>query len=160
MKRTGWLLIIGLMLTVAGIEIAFHWLLGRGEFPRLLGIYLSRGSGGKAFNAGVVDNQAPAALLGWVSGWIGYSRWSCHTLIGIAIGIAVFVAALVPAYGILIGPEHFSYVWGAPKNFGERIFFHIYDVFTALVAGGAFTYGGYVFRRDWKHSNFELGPKI
>jgi len=150
MKRTGWLLILGVLLMVAGLEIAFHWLLGRGEFPALLAIYLDRGNSGKAFNAGIVDNLAPAAFVGWISGWVGYPRWSPRTLAGGAVGLALFVAALVPVYRILIGPEHFAIVWGAPKSFGQEVSFHVYDVFTALLAGGAFTHGGYVFRRDWK----------
>ena len=82
MKRTGWLLILGVLLIVAGLEIAFHWPLGRGEFPALLAIYLDRGNSGKAFNAGIVDNLAPAAFVGWISGWAGYPRWSRRTLVG------------------------------------------------------------------------------
>jgi hypothetical protein len=128
MKRTGWLLILGALLTVAGIEIAFHWLLHRGEFPALLAIYLDRGNSGKAFNAGIVDNLAPAAFVGWISGWVGYPRWSPPTLAGVAVGLAVFIAALVPVYSILIGPEHFATVWGAPKSFGQEVSFHAYDV--------------------------------
>jgi hypothetical protein len=150
MKRTGWVLVLGALVAVTSLEIVFHWLLGRGEFPALLAVYLDRGRSGKAFNAGLLDNQVPAALIGWIAGWVGYSRWSPRTLAAVAVGLALFVAALVPVYRVLIGPEHFAIVWGAPKSLGERLSSHFYDVFTALLAGGAFLYGGYVFRRDLK----------
>lgn len=152
MKRRAWLLILGALLTVVSLEIAFHWLLGRGEFPMLLAIYLDRGKSGKAFNAGVVDNQVPAALVGWMVGWVGYSRSSPRMIAALTLGLAVSIAALVPVYRVLVGPEHFAIVWGTPKSFSEELSSHIYDVFTALVGGGAFAYGGYAFRRDWKRS--------
>lgn len=49
MKSSGWPLILGAWLGVAGLEIAFHWVLGAGRFPTLLAIYLDRGNSGKAF---------------------------------------------------------------------------------------------------------------
>lgn len=156
MKSSGWPLILGAWLGVAGLEIAFHWLLGTGRSPTLLAIYLDRGNSGKAFNAGIVDNQVPAVILGWISGWVGYSRWSLRTLGFVAIGTAISVAALVPLYRLLVGPGYFAIVWGAPRSLGEQLSSHAYDVFTAFLAGGAFTYGGYVFRRDWKGTKREL----
>lgn len=152
MKRTGGLLILAAMVAVAGLGSAFHWLLSCGKFPVLLAIYLDRGSSGKAFNAGVVDNQIPAAFLGWIGGWVGYSRWSPRTLATVVFGLAIFVAALVPVYRVLIGPEHFAIVWGSPKSVAEEVFSHTYDLFTALLTAGAFAYGGYIFRRDWKRA--------
>lgn len=145
-------MIVGTLVIVAGIEIAFHWLLGRADFPALLGVYLARGASGKAFNAFMVDNLIPAALVGWTCGWVGYSRWSPRALVGITVGIAIFVAGLMPVYRVLIGPDHFSIVWGATKSHGELVSSHLYDVFTAFLSAGAFAHGGYVFRRDWKRS--------
>lgn len=150
MKRGGTLWIFLALAALACVETALHWMLGRGEFPTLLAIYLYRGYSGKAFYAGIVDNQIPAAIAGVVTGWVGYSRWPARTLVLAALGDAAFVAALVPLYRILIGPGNFAIVWGSPTGASSLIASHVYDVFTALIAAGAFTYGSYLFRRDWR----------
>ena len=133
---------------VAAIEIGFHWLVGRGDNPGLLGVYLSRDSGGKAFFAGTVDNTIPALVLGCVNGWVGFPRWSVRKLIVTTAAIALFVAALVPVYRMLIGPS-FASVWGRPNTAAKNAAYHLYDFMTAFLTAGPFTYGAYVFRRDW-----------
>src|SRR5215467_9359419 len=122
MKLGGGLLLAGAMLAVAGGAILFHWLLGQGMFPSLLAVYLAADRSGKHFFGGVVDNVAPAVVLGWVNGWVGYPRWSVRTLCATTFAIAVFVVALMQLYGPLIGPEHFATVWGSPNSAREAAF--------------------------------------
>jgi len=133
-KRNGWLLLIGAVLFVAACEIVFHWLLGRGVFPTVLALYLwvdplTR----KGTLVQSVINSAPAAVLGFANGWIGYPRWSARTVGVTALIIALFVDTLTH---LLIGHRQFAIV-------GRSWIF-------ALVDTGFWTLGAYVFRRDWK----------
>jgi hypothetical protein len=43
------------------------------------------------------------------------------------------MAAIVSSMRCVLIVQH---VWGAPKSFGEQVFSHVYDVFTAFLAGG------------------------
>lgn len=143
MKHNGWLLLITATLLVAACEIVFHWLLGRGVFPSLLAFYLYVDpQSGKASFAWDVINTAPAAVLGFTNGWVGYRRWSARTLCLTTLILAVFVATLTRVYGLLIGHRRFATVGGS----------WTYNLFTSLAVAGFFTLGAYVFRRDWKRS--------
>jgi len=150
MKLDGGLWLAGAMLAVGGGEILFHWLLGRGVFPLLLAIYVSADAGEKYFFAGVVDNVAPAAVLGWVNGWVGYPRWSVRKLCATTFMLAVFVVALMQLYAALIGPETFSTVWGSPRSGLENGFPYVFRLGSAFLIAGFFTRGAYFFRLDWK----------
>lgn len=156
MKLDGGPLLTGAMLAVAGCEIIFHWLLGRGGFPSILAIYLAADAGGKHFFGGVVDNIAPAAILGWINGLSSYPRWSLRRGYPIAFALSVFVVALTPLYRSLIGPERFTIVWGSPNNTLEVGFSYIFRVASAFLVAGFFTRAGYIFRRDWKPRTFYL----
>ena len=152
MKRAGWTPFVAVMVMVGVFEVILHWLLGKGIFPGLLARYLfTEQPSGKHFFAGTVDNTIPAAALGCVNGWLGFTRWPTRTLIATTLGIAAFVAALVPAYGAVMAQQHFAIVWGSPQNVLQAELFHLYDFFTAFLTAGAFTYGACAFRRDWKH---------
>jgi len=150
MKLDGGLWLAGAMMAVGGGEILFHWLLGRQVFPSLLAIYLSADAGGKYFFGGVVDNVAPAIVLGWVNGWVGYPRWSVHKLCATTFMLAVFVVALMQLYGSLIGPENFATVWGSPQSGLENSFPYVFRLASAFLVAGVFTRAGYFFRQDWK----------
>lgn len=151
MKRNGGVLLITAIVAVGACEVVIHWLLGKGVFPRLLAIYFSADyPSGKHEFAWTLDNVAPAAILRWINGWPGFPRWSVRKLVATTLLLAVFVAVLVPAYSVLISPYPFAAVWGVPKTAFQGVFFHVYDVFGAFLMAGAFTYGAYVFRRDWK----------
>jgi MFS family permease len=150
MKLNGWPLLAGAMLAVAVGQILFHWLLGRGVFPWLLAVYLAPDAGGKFFFGGVMDNIAPAILLGWVNGWAGYRRWSVRTLCLTTFALAVFVVALMPLYRPLIGPEHFKTVWGSPGSVREAVSSYTFRVVSAFLITGFFTRAAYIFRREWK----------
>lgn len=151
MKRKGGMLLVGAMVLVGVCEIALHWLLGRGGHPRLLMTYLSAESpSGRHELAGMLDNTVPAAVLGWVNGWIGLPRWSVRKLVATTFVLAIFVAALMPAYSALIGPHLFAIVWGVPRTASQAALFHLCDFFGAFLIVGFFTYAAYVFR-DWKH---------
>ena len=149
-------MLVSAAVIVAAIEFGFHWLLGQGDTPGLLSVYLNRGSSGKAFFAGSVDNTIPAILLGCVNGWVGFSRWSVRKLIVTTAAIALFVAALVPLYRVLVGPNNFALVWGLPDSAVKTVAYHAYDVITAFLTAGPFTYGAYVFRRDWKRRRSDM----
>jgi len=158
MKRNPALTVIVAATAVATLEIALHWLLGRGQAPSLLGIYLDRGSSGKAFNSGVLDNLIPAAVLGWFAGWAAFPRWSPRKVAVVAVALATFVAALEPLYGILIGMRLYAVVWGSPSTFLQAALFHLYDVLTALLPGGFFAYMAYGGRRDLSRSKAKSLP--
>ena len=51
----------------------------------------------------MVDSLLPAAILGLVSGWVAFPRWSLLKLSLVAVAIAAFVAALEPSYGAIVG---------------------------------------------------------
>jgi hypothetical protein len=138
------------MLAVGGCEILFHWLLGRGVFPSLLAVYLSADAGGKYFLGGIIDNVAPAMVLGCVNGWVGYPRWSVGKLSATALALAVFVVALMPLYRSLIGPERFAMIWDSSQGGPAVSFSDVFRLVSAFLAAGASTHGAYVFRRDWK----------
>lgn len=152
MTRNGGTLLIGAMVVVGACEVLLHGLLGKGVFPALLANYLFKDyPAGQAFFMGMVDNICPAAILGCVNGWVGFSGWSARKLVITTFVLAVFLASLEPVYGLLIGREHFAIVWGSARiSIMRAAFFHLYDVFTAFVTAGSFTYGAYVFRRDWR----------
>jgi hypothetical protein len=152
MKLDGGLLLAYVMVGVAGCQILFHWLLGREVFPAILAIYLSADAGGKHFYGGIVDNVAPAIVLGWVNGWVGYPRWSTRRLLATTFTLALFVVVLMPVYRPLIGPEHFATVWGTPASTG--VFSYVFRFSSALLITGFFTRAAYVFRRDWKPRYF------
>jgi len=140
-RRNGWLLLISAVLFVAACEIIFHWLLSRGVFPSLLAFYLYVDpQSKKASFAWDVINTAPAAVLGCANGWIGHPRWSVSTLCVTTVTIALFVASLTRAYGLLIGQRQFATVGGS----------WIYNAFTALGVAGFFGIGAYVFREESK----------
>src|SRR5260370_15227486 len=152
MRRSPALTVIVVATAVAALEIALNWWLGRGNAPSLLRVYLDRGSSGKAFNSGVLDNLIPAVVLGWTAGWAGFPRWSSRKVAAVAVAVAIFVAALEPLYGILIGKRLYSLVWGSPSTLLRATLFHLYDVFTALLPGGFFAYMAYGGRRDFSRS--------
>jgi hypothetical protein len=147
MKRRGELPLFGALLAVGTIEATFHWLLVREAFAPLLAVYLCPDAGGKYFYAGIVDNIAPAIVLGCVNGWLGYPRWSVGRLVATAAAFAVFVAEMTRLYAALMGPRPSAIVYGSPKGAPENVLFR---VLSAFLIAGVFTYGAYVFRRDWK----------
>jgi hypothetical protein len=138
LKSNGWLLLIGVVLLVMACEIIFHWLLGQGTFPTVLGLYLwvdpvtKKGT----FPREVI-NAAPAVILGCANGWIGYSRWSVRTLFANAVILALFMNTLTH---LLMRNPQFAFV-GRPW---------IFDAFTTVVHTSFFTLGVFVFFRDWK----------
>lgn len=150
MKFNGGRLLAGAMLAVGAFEILFHWLLGRGLFPSLLALYLAADAGRKYFLGGAIDNVAPAVVLGWVNGWVGYPRWSIRTLCATTFSLALFVVALMPIYRPMIGEDNFTTVWGSPSSPREAGFSYIFQVASAFLVAGFFTRAAYVFRRDWK----------
>lgn len=144
MKKSPSLLVILTSVAVIAFEAAAHWLLGRGSSPTLLAVYLTADSpSGKHFFAGVFDNTLPAAILGYVAGWAGYPRWSPRKVFVVAILLSCLVAGLEPLYRVLLGPHNHAIVWGSPKSPVEDALFHLYDVFTAFLMVGFFSYGGY-----------------
>lgn len=150
MKLGAGLLLALAMLGVGGCEIFFHWLLGRGVFPSLLAVYLSADAGGKYFYGGVVDNVAPAMVLGCVNGWVGYPRWSVVKLCAITFAVAVFVIALMPLYRSLIGPERFAIIWGSSQRGLAVSFSDVFRLISAFLVAGASARAAYIFRREWK----------
>lgn len=153
MRRSPGLLLAIAVVAMAVVEVTLHWLLGREGFSTIRAIYLATDyPSSKHFFEGVVDNFGPAVILGSVSGWVGFPRWSVRRFSATTIGIAIFIAALMPLYRILIGPKQFVIVWGMPKTALQSILFHLYDILTAFLAAGFFTRAAYVFRRDWKRA--------
>jgi len=134
-------------IAVIALQAATHWLLGRGNFPTLLAVYLTGGNSGKHFFAGVFDNSMPAAVLGFVAGWAGYPRWSPRKVFAVVVLLSCLVAALIPLYRVLLGPQNHAIVWGSPTGLVQESLFHLYDVFTAFLIGGVFAYMGYGGRR-------------
>jgi hypothetical protein len=136
-------------ITVAAIEVGLHWLLSRGTFPTLSAIYLpSNYTRTRDDFAGVVDNLGPAAILGLVSGWVAFPRWSLRKLTAAAIGIAIFLAALEPAYWGIIGWHHY---YGVQKPNGIRqtlALFPLFDFFTACIPCLLFANMTYRGRRE------------
>jgi len=140
-------LVIGTMLVVGMLEVAFHWLLLRESFAPLLAVYLSTDAGGKYFYAGVVDSTLPAIVLGSVNGWAGYPKWSIFRLGAMAFLIAICVAEMTSVYAAVIGPGAAAIVYGSLKGAPGNVLFR---VLSSFFVAGIFTYGAYVFRRDWK----------
>lgn len=134
------------MAVVAIVEISVHWLLGRGGPSPLLSTYLAADAGGKHFYAGLLDNIAPAAVLGFVNGWAWFPRRSVRAVAAIAVALAVFVAILMPVYSVLVGPEHYSEIWGRASSISDNLL----NTFFAFLAVGACTIAGYRSRRDWE----------
>jgi hypothetical protein len=147
-KNTDTVWIIVAMLAVAWGEILFHWLLGRQMFPSLLAVYLSTDAGGKYFLGGVVDNIAPAAVLGCVNGWAGFPLRSVGKLLVTTVVLAGFVVALMPICSVLVGQEHFGMIWGSAKSGFGLGFSSVFRFLSALLVTGFFTRAAYVFRRD------------
>lgn len=134
------------MVVVAAAEIAIHWLFGRHE--SLLAIYLMTDfPSGKHSVALVLDSVAPGAIVGFVNGWVGFPRRSILALAATAVGLSLFVAGLMPIYGLLVGMHHYSLVWGAPTSVSGNI----WNVLFAFFAAGGCTYGGYANRRHWEN---------
>jgi hypothetical protein len=144
MKRSPYVLVLIISIAVVAFEAAVHWLLSGGRFPTLLAVYLTADSPSeKHFFAGVLDNQLPAAVLGYVAGWAGYPRWSPRKVFVVVVLLSCLVAGLEPIYRVLLGPQNHAIVWGSPNSLVESALSHLYDVFTAFVIGGVFSYGGY-----------------
>ena len=125
----------------------------------LLAIYLYTDASGKHFLAGMVANQVPAAILGWIGGWVGFPGWSLRKLTVVAVALAIFVAALTPVYSALLGPQRFAIVWGAPKTMLQAALFHLYDVFTACIPCLFFANLAYRGRRELARSRSKSLPK-
>ena len=147
MKRRPSLLIFATAAAVLAFEAAVHWLLGRGTFPTLLAVYLTGGSSGKHFFAGVLDNLLPAAVLGFANGWAGYPHRSPRKVSLLMFGLAIFTASLEWVYRALVGAQNYAIVWGSPTSNVGAALFHSYDVFTAFLTGGFFSYVAYGGRR-------------
>ena len=144
MRKSPSVLVLVTLIAVIAFEAVAHWLLGRGSVPTLLAIYLTTEiPSGKHFVAGTFDNQLPAAILGYVAGWVGYPRWSPRKVFVVVVLLSCLVAGLEPLYRVLLGPQNHAVVWGSPNSLVESVLSHLYDVFTALVIGGVFSYGGY-----------------
>ncbi|HLK06678.1 MAG TPA: hypothetical protein VKV30_01990 [Candidatus Angelobacter sp.] len=135
--------ISGALLTAAG-EIWFHWLASVN--PYVLGIYLTPDRGGKYFIGGCIDTVAPAAFLGVVNGWVGFPKWSLRKVLLVASGLAVFIVAMLPLYSNLVGKQNLAIIWGYQNNVSSYVF----PVVSTFAVLGFFSYGSYVFRRDWK----------
>lgn len=147
-------------IAVAAIEIGFHWLLSRGTFSTLSAIYLpSNYTRTRDDFAGVVDNLSPAAVLGLISGWVAFPRWSLRKLAVVAIALAIFVAALEPFYWAIIGWHHY-YGVQEPKNLRQTLaLFPLFDFFTAYIPCMLFATMIYRGRRELARSRSKSLPK-
>jgi hypothetical protein len=102
------MIIICAAVIVGAFEIALHWVLGQDLFPSLTAIYLrTEFPSGKQFFGGTLDNTMPAAVLGWIVGWVCSFVWPWRKVAFVCIGPAVFIALLQPWYGYLIGWHRF-----------------------------------------------------
>jgi hypothetical protein len=108
MRRGPAVVVFLALIAVVALQVTIHWLLGQGTFPTFLAVYLSGGSSGKHFVAGVVDNSFPAAVLGFVAGWAGYPRWSPRRVFLVVVLLSCLVAGLVPIYRGLLAPHNHS----------------------------------------------------
>ena len=79
---------------------------------------------------------------------------AARALAAMAVGLAVFVAGLMPIYGLLIGQHPYSELFGAPTSVSQNL----YHVVFAFVAVGACTAGGYQSRKDWERKKAKRIP--
>lgn len=151
--------IIFAVITVAAIEIGFHWLLSRGTFSTLSAIYLpSNYTHTRDDFAGVVDNLSPAAVLGLISGWVAFPRWSLRKLTVAAVALAILVATLEPFYWAIIGWHHY-YGVQEPRNLRQALaLFPLFDFFTAYIPCLLFANMTYRGRRELARNKSSL-PK-
>ena len=149
MRRNVGLILFAAAVFVAVIEVGFHWLLSRNPSSTLTAIYLpSNYTTSRDDFAGLVDNLVPAAILGFTSGWVAFSRWSLRKLALAAVGVAVFVAALEPSYWALLGWHHY-YGVHEPKNLHQALaLFPLLDLCTAYIVCLFFANVAYRGRRE------------
>ena len=133
MRRQPWL-IIAAVVTVASIEVCFHWLVSRNQSATLSAVYLpSNYVTSRADLTGLVDTVIPAASLGFVSGWVVFPNWSLRRLNFLTVGLALIVAALELFYWKIVGWHHYHGVH-QPQNVIEVVLqFPFWDFVTALV---------------------------
>lgn len=138
-------------------EVLAHWLLGRNPASLPFQLYfLHEPPSGHTIFQGVLDQVLPATILGCLLGWEGFCKWSPRRLAASVLCLALYLNALESIYRLVIGPRTYDINFGTATTSVIGISIYPSELVVILPVLGVFTYGAYVFRRDWKRRSRQL----
>jgi hypothetical protein len=97
------------------VELLMHWALARDISPHLRAMYLSNSKLNSITM--LVDGFLPSAILGLVSGWVGY-QWTTPKLNLVAVLLALGVTCVHFVYHMFF-PS--ALLWWWPPEWGEGL---------------------------------------
>ena len=124
-RRTETFVIISFV-GIIGAELLTHWFLKTGLSPTLRLMYLSDSKRNSITM--LVDNYIPAAILGFVNGWVGH-RWTTRRLNAFAVFLAGGITCAQVPYSFFF-PKQLLWWW--PPQWGEGLFWFAMATIFAL----------------------------
>ena len=100
---------------VFAVELLVHWALARDVSPYLRAMYLSNSKLNSITM--LVDDFLPPAILGLVSGWVGY-EWAARKLNLVAVFLAFGVTCVHFVYRMFFPG---AVLWWWPPEWGEGV---------------------------------------